>query len=136
MRYELKNSFKYGLKGVDTEAEFIEVSAPTGTIESDLLVIDKALAKVSKEASDNVTEDTKKDDDVEMEAKQFYFAIAQSDVNLEKIFKSFRKILSKTALIDNEVPLSDNLYNKMDFNETKNLLGWYIKHFLFIFLQD
>ena len=135
MRYDLLKGFEYASAGQNTTAEFIEVDSPNNLVSDDVLFLDTQFYKVMNSASDNseTTKDSKSDDKIE--TKQFYMGLASTDgVNMSKCFDSLKRILSKTAKVDGRERFTNLIFDKMDINDTKMLLGWYIENFLYTFL--
>ena len=132
LKYELKAGLPIAVSGEEAEASFLEITSPTNEVSTHVSTLDsqfnKALIKMSELGEGK--EQEKPEEDFELSGKEVSMMLASGGANLELCFKSLSKILQKTCKIDGEKSFTEVHFRRMDYNDTKMLLGEYIGFFL------
>ena len=140
MIYKLKTPFEYGEKGEMKEAKDLHVTAPNNRVLHEVSIIEKVVYKafsdVSKDAVASAAEETTKKA-TDLKGSDVITAMLVSGADLRNCYDAFKKILLAGACkVNNEAALNEVLYNKMNTNDTKGLLGEYIVNFMPAFQED
>jgi len=137
MRFDLKVPFTYGNKGEQKEAKFIEVHAPNNLVLEEVTIIDQELNKAFfNMLSKNLSDDSSNSQaNVELKGSDIIRLMSGCNAEMINCYEALKKILIKTSKVDSEIELTQYLYEKLDYQDTKGLLGEYIKFFLSSSLQ-
>ena len=142
LNYELREKFEVALKGESVEVDSIEMSAPTNQIVDYVTILDNEFNKAIFQMSQmEVKEESRQENDVETEisSQSILMALSGAKTDLRKCHDALKNILIKTAWVKNgetRIKFESGMYNKMSYNDTKNLLGEYLKFFLSISLSN
>lgn len=139
--YQLNKPFSYASDGEMKEASFLVIKAPTNSISKQVNIIEAALnyarKEIIKEASNNDSErKDKKSEDIDPKV-MFSFMKMYMDENVsDRVNEAFKNILThgekETAicLVDANEKLTTELYRKITYKDTQNMLAEYIVNFI------
>lgn len=131
MEYLLKDSFEVSQSGEKVDAEKISIPAPNNLVLKDITVIDSEFNAAIMAMSKNVSGDQKQEEEKEPSGKDLVLMLSGSKADMAKCYVALRNIMVKQGKINESISVTEHIFNKMSFQDTKLLLGEYIKDFLY-----
>lgn len=147
--YEFKIPFKYHSKGELVDATLITVKAPSNKVGKFLYIIENERGKAVRYLQDRqdkidqpntnaIVDDIVDENGAEAEIKESDVVdlLSAAGSDLGRCFDALKGILTAgnndnpVAVINNEERVTDGIFDKMSYNDTKSLLGRYILDFL------
>lgn len=130
--YEFRKPFKVAEKGESTEAVTISVPAPSNFVLKHVTVIDREFNKALMAMSKNNPQTKEEPEEGEsVEAKEIIILLNAYGADMEACYNALKWIIKLSGRINELVSVTDHLYNKIDYNDMKLILGGYIENFLF-----
>jgi len=134
LKYDLKEKFNLAKKGDMEEANFLVVNAPSNKVINHVSFIDREVNKAIMTFSKDQIVDSAKRPDVpenqEISSEELLMALQAGNGNMEKCYGALKQILISSCMVDETIPFTSSMYEKMHYQDTKSLLGEYIKFFL------
>lgn len=142
LKYELKTKFKIANKGEQKDASFLQITAPANNVINHVSVLDrefnKALLSFSKINSDLV-KNNKTDNEItekDISGNELIMMLQAGGGDLKECYESLKSILLLTCFVDGQIQFTSSMFEKMDYQDTKALLGEYLKFFFGTFLDN
>lgn len=136
LTYTLKKPLVYASQGIEEEAKTLEITAPTNKVIKAVCRLDAQLTKaLTGLLNQNFFKDSKEEGKKELDSKDYLFLLGSGGADLDKCYDDLKVILRHTCKIDGKENMTDILFDRMEYSETKNLLGEYLKFFLGSSLQ-
>lgn len=134
--YEFKDHFEVAIKGEKVKAETIHLPAPSNLVLKHITVLDQEFSKSMMKISESKGESTESDKEHKISGQEVFMMMSAGGANLSACFEALKQICMKQGGINNEVLTTTAIFEKMSFQDTKELLGGYINLFLFSSLVD
>lgn len=155
--YFLKVPFSYASKGDMVSATKLIVKAPTNTVLSHTTTLEQALSaaqdgmlehvtkligkeaveKRMESAGDNVEDLKKQAKSLEETGESIVEMLFRGKGDIQACFKALQSILTSSdstrqpyCVVDAETPMTSMIFNSMSIQDSKGLLGEYIKNFI------
>lgn len=133
VRYHLKNSLKYAVKGDHLSAEFVEMRPPTYRQIDKVAPLKQALMSAILDVRDNKTDDdgAKKGNEEKIDGATYILLLYQGKGDIARIMSNARNlILSGVFLVDGETSITQPILDDISVDDFEGLLGEYIVNFL------
>ncbi len=131
--YEFKDHFELSIGSEKVQAENIELPAPNNVVLKYITIIDqefnKAVLKMTSISGEQSNKEEK--DDEEPSGKELFMMLSAGGANMLECFNAFQRICILQAKINGKSGMTESLFKKLSFNDTKELLGGYIANFLY-----
>jgi hypothetical protein len=131
LEFQLVDGFKIAKGGEEIDAETLSISSPTNKVIKYVSILDNELHKAMfNMAQKNISSTEKQDTETEIDGSDIIMALSGGDADLVKCYDCLEKILPLTCFVNDTIPFTTHMYSKMNYKDTKNLLGEYLKFFL------
>lgn len=138
MNYTFENPFELMNNGKKDKAQSCTVTSPTNEVLEDISLIEgefmRAMFKMQKDNPNVKPDDAKENKVDEIDGKVAFLTLIAGGGDVVKCIQALKRIFQKTAKITTTdgsiLQFKELLFDKIEYSETKNLLGEYIKSFL------
>ncbi|UCF50252.1 MAG: hypothetical protein JSU91_01870 [Thermoplasmatales archaeon] len=136
MDYIIKDTFQIASKGEQVDATTISLKSPNGKVYKYVSRIDQEISKAIMTVSEKEfkTESQKESDSSldSLSGEELIFMLSSSGFDIEKCIDNFKWILKLTSFVNEQYQITDTIVDKISYRDIKDMMGGYIKDFLFI----
>lgn len=130
MQYNFKVPFQVADSGKMIDATSISITSPTNQVCEFVSNIDTEFSNAILAISEK-TKDKEQKNETQVSGKDFVMIMNATKCDMKKCFYSLREILKKNGKINGTILVTDSIFDKISYDDTKGMLGEYIKDFLF-----
>lgn len=135
--HTFKGHFEIASGNEKVKAETLTLPSPSNYIIGHVTVIDQEFSKAMIKMSElSGGSESKADDDAKVTGKEMVMMLSSSGANMKACYDAIQKICIKQGMINGEQKVTQVIFDRMAFEDTKEILGGYINDFLFSSLVD
>ena len=137
--YQLEKKFKIaGNDGEFIDADFIVITEPNQSMINDVNKMQQEFLKVSNNG-ENTEREIESSGGIkisDLKPKEVFLAFSLKGGNLQLCMDLLKNIMKKTAKVNDDVLVNQNILQKISIKDMNNLLGGYLQTFLLADLTE
>jgi len=134
--HEFKDHLEIAAKGEKLKAETFHLPAPSNYVIGHVTVLDQEFSKAMLKIAEQEGAGAEEKENADVAASEIILMMSAGGSNLSACYSAMEKIIIKQGKINSEYPVNKVIFDKMSYRDTKEILGGYIKDFLYSSLVD